>query len=153
MLRRHLRGSPASPASPGLQDKGDLQASRGRRNLVPTFPTRHPVAISAVALVVAGGAITLLPQAHFDQNPLLVRDPTAESVQAFEELLSQGSTSPWSLNAVRPDIASAEALAEKLAKLPAVESAHTVTDFVPRDQGEKLAIDCHAGRDRSWRDD
>ena len=52
-----------------------------------------------------------LPSAHFDQNPLRVRDPSAESVQAFEELLAESRNSPWSLNALRPDLASAEALA------------------------------------------
>ncbi len=127
--------------SVGLREESaGRAASRARVNLVPTFPTRHPVAICVVTLVIAGGALTLLPQAHFDQNPLLVRDPSAESVQAFEELLAQAGTSPWSLNALRPDLESAGALAEELGKLPTVENAHTVTSFVPTNQEEKLEI-------------
>lgn len=122
------------------EESAERAAKRVRRNLVPTFPTRYPGVITVVALVVAGCALTLLPQAHFDQNPLLVRDPSAESVQAFEELLAQSRTSPWSLNAVRPDLESAESLAEALEELPTVDGAHSVTSFVPENQEEKLAI-------------
>ena len=122
------------------EESAGRAANRARMNLVPTFPTRYPAAISVVALVLAGCALTLLPQAHFDQNPLLVRDPSSESVQAFEELLAQSDTSPWNLNAVRPDLKSAEALAKELAKLPTVETALSVTSFVPENQEEKLAI-------------
>jgi hopanoid biosynthesis associated RND transporter like protein HpnN len=122
------------------EGSAERAAIRARANLVPTFPTRHPVAVAVVTVVVAVGAMALLPQAHFDRNPLLVRDPTAESVQAFEELLAEAHTSPWSLNAVRPDLASARALADALEALSTVETARTVTDFVPRDQKEKLDI-------------
>lgn len=122
------------------EESAERAARRARVNLVPGFPMRHPAAVGIVTLVLAGGALTLLPRAHFDQNPLLVRDPSAESVQAFEELLAHARTSPWSLNALRPDLASAEALAQELKRLPAVENAHTVTSFVPTDQEEKLEI-------------
>jgi hypothetical protein len=115
-------------------------ANRARVNLVPSFPTRYPVAIGVVTVVVAFGALTLLPQARFDQNPLLVRDPSAESVQAFEELLAESRTSPWSLNAVQPDLESAEALARQLSQLEVVESAYTVQSYVPSDQAAKLEI-------------
>jgi hopanoid biosynthesis associated RND transporter like protein HpnN len=115
-------------------------AKRARVNLAPTFPTRHPVAIATVTLGLGVGALFLLPQARFDQNPLRVRDPSAESVQAFEELLSEARNSPWSLNALRPDLESGEALAAELSKLPSVESAHTVKSYVPSDQALKLEI-------------
>lgn len=115
-------------------------ARRARVNLVPSFPTRYPGAIAGGALVLTVGALFLLPEAHFERNPLLVRDPSAESVQAFEELLSQSHTSPWSLNAVRPDLASAEKLAADLSRLATVASAYTVQSYVPEDQGEKLEI-------------
>lgn len=122
------------------EDSAERAANRARVSLVPDFPTRHPVAIGVVTLVIAGFALTLLPRVRFEQNPLLVRDPSAESVQAFEELLADARTSPWSLNALRPDLESAESLAEELTRLPTVESAHTVTSFVPDDQEAKLEI-------------
>ena len=115
-------------------------AKRARVSLVPSFPTRHPVAIGAVALALTIASLFLLPEARFERNPLLVRDPSAESVQAFQELLADSRNSPWSLNAVRPDLASAEKLAAELSKLPTVESASTVQSYVPDDQHEKLEI-------------
>ena len=125
----------------GLREETAARAARKARvNLVPTFPTRFPVAVVVVTVLVAAFALTAIPRARFDRNPLLVRDPSAESVQAFEELLAEARTSPWSLNAVRPDLASAEALASRLNELPTVENAHTVSRYVPEAQGEKLEI-------------
>ena len=125
----------------GLREEAAKRAaSRARLNLLPTFPVRHPLVISLTALLLAGTALLLLPRARFDHNPLLVRDPSAESVQAFEELLAEAHTSPWSLDAVRPDLESAEALAAELEALPSVESAYTISHFVPKNQEEKLAI-------------
>jgi hopanoid biosynthesis associated RND transporter like protein HpnN len=115
-------------------------AMRARMSLIPDFPVRHPVAVCTVTGVVALCALALLPSARFDQNPLLVRDPSAESVQAFEELLTEGRTSPWSLNALAPDLESAERLAVTLQALDSVEDANTVEDYVPTNQVEKLAI-------------
>ena len=92
--------------------------------------------VAALALA----ALALIPQVRFDQNPLRVRDPSAESVQTFEELLATATTSPWSLNVVEPDLASAEAIAERLNALPSVERATTVSDYIPEEQDEKISI-------------
>jgi hopanoid biosynthesis associated RND transporter like protein HpnN len=115
-------------------------ATRARVKLIPSFPIRHPLAVCVLTVIVAASAALLIPQIRFDQNPLLVRDPSAESVQTFEELLAQSSTSPWSANALRPDLESAEQLAAELRLLPVVDSAHTVSSYVPTDQREKLSI-------------
>ncbi len=122
------------------EEAAERAAVRARVRLVPSFPMRHPLAVCALTLVVAAGAATLVPQVRFDHNPLLVRDPSAESVQAFEELLAQSPTSPWSLNALRRDLDAGEELAARLRELPVVESARTVKSYVPSDQEEKLAI-------------
>jgi len=104
------------------------------------LPVRYPRAVRLAALVLGVGAIVLLPQARFDHNPLNVRDPSTESVRTFNELLETGGTSPWSLNAVAPDLASAERLAGRLRELPTVERVMTVADFVPANQARKLDI-------------
>jgi len=104
------------------------------------LPVRFPRTVRAVALVLGLGSVLLLPQARFDNNPLNVRDPSSESVQTLRELLEEGARSPWSLNAIAPDLASAEALAAKLRKLDTVDRVVTVSDFVPREQSEKLSI-------------
>ncbi len=127
--------------SVGLREEGAARAARRAQiHLVPGFPARHPVPIVIGAVVVAVAALFVLPEARFDRNPLLVRDPSAASVQAFQELLEESRTSPWSLDAVSDDLASAETLAAELSRLPTVESVRTVKSYVPGDQAEKLEI-------------
>ena len=104
------------------------------------LPLRHPRAIRGTALVMGIGAVMLLPQARFDNNPLNVRDPSSESVRTFNELLEKGASSPWSLNAIAPSLESARLLADRLAALDVVERVVTVSDYVPVDQENKLGI-------------
>jgi hopanoid biosynthesis associated RND transporter like protein HpnN len=104
------------------------------------LPVRHPRGVRASALVLGVGAVFLLPKARFDNNPLNVRDPSSESVRTFNELLEKGGTSPWSINAVAEDVASANMLAEELRKLETVGRVITVTDYIPSDQSLKLDI-------------
>ena len=69
-----------------------------------------------------------------------MRDPGSESVRALSDLLERGTTSPWSLNAMAPDLATAQALADRLRDVPEVGRVITVSDFVAEDQEEKLGI-------------
>ena len=72
------------------------------------------------------GALALLPKARFDENVINMRDPGTESVQAFNDLLSQaGMASPWFINAVATDLESAQRVANRLDRYESV--AHTVT--------------------------
>jgi hopanoid biosynthesis associated RND transporter like protein HpnN len=104
------------------------------------LPVRHPRAVRFAAVALTIGSVLVLPHARFDNNPLNVRDPKSESVRALSDLLDHGATSPWSLNAVSPDLAHAEALAERLRAVPEVGQVVSVTDFVPGDQEAKLGI-------------
>jgi hypothetical protein len=96
--------------------------------------------VRITALVLGLGAIVLLPQARFDNNPLNVRDPSSESVRTFNDLLEKGGTSPWTLDAVAADLPTAQKLAEQLRALPVVDRVITVGDYIPSDQDEKLDI-------------
>ncbi len=104
------------------------------------LPIRHPAVGPTPAAVLLVGAVIVLPEARFDNNPLNVRDPGSESVRTFEDLLARGSISPWTLNALAPDFESAERLAARLRALDVVERAVTVADYVPQDQQQKLDI-------------
>lgn len=106
----------------------------------PPFPIRSPRTVAAAAVVLALSAASLLPSAYFDGNPLNVRDPSAESVQAFRDLLRDGVGSPWNVSVVLDDADAARALANALRELPTVRSAMTIADFVPVHQSEKLAL-------------
>ncbi|RIL05504.1 MAG: hypothetical protein DCC71_10100 [Proteobacteria bacterium] len=93
-----------------------------------------------VAFALALGSLALVPQADFDHNPVNLRDPNTESVQAFEDLLARSSTSPWTVDWIVPDLEAAKALARELDELDVVERTMTLADFVPADQEEKRAV-------------
>merc|ERR1711969_237176 len=103
-------------------------------------PPRHPVPVAALALALAVLGAAALPRLELETNVLAIRDPDAESVRAFEDLLDSDLTTPWYLDLLVPDLAQAEQLAARVAELPTVERALSLTDYVPDDQGEKLAI-------------
>jgi hopanoid biosynthesis associated RND transporter like protein HpnN len=107
---------------------------------IRTLPVRYPRVVWATAMLAAIGAAAVLPEVRFDRDPVKLRDPSAESVQVFHELLERGSMSPWSAHVVVDDAETAALRAEELEALPTVERAVTLHDFVPRDQEVKLAI-------------
>jgi hopanoid biosynthesis associated RND transporter like protein HpnN len=104
------------------------------------LPITYARPIRWVAFALAAAAAVLVPRASFDHNPVNLRDPNTESVQAFEALLARSSTSPWTVDWIVPDLDAAKALAAKLATLPVVEKTLTLADFVPSEQPEKRAI-------------
>ena len=126
-------GAPAYPRIPTAQ----LPTWRERLEHVPV---RHARPICAVTALLALAAVPLLLRTRFDYNPVNLRDPSTESVQAFNDLLARSQNSPWTLDVVAPDLDAARERARRLAELPSVERAITIEDYVPDDQDEKLAI-------------
>jgi hopanoid biosynthesis associated RND transporter like protein HpnN len=114
-------------------------AKRGPSSL-SSWPTRHPRSVSSVALALALVAIFALPEIRFDKSPLGVRDPAADSVQVYEELLAEPGASPWSLNYLASDEAEARRFERSFESLPEVDEARTLWDYVPEAQEEKLEV-------------
>jgi len=104
------------------------------------LPIVYARPIRWAALGVALVSIPLATRVSFDHNPVSLRDPNTESVQAFEDLLARSSTSPWTVDWIVPDLDAATALAAKLDQLPEVEKTLTLASFVPTDQDEKRAV-------------
>jgi uncharacterized protein len=104
------------------------------------LPVRFARPVRWSALVLGIGAALLVPRAHFDHNPIHLRDPDSPAVQAFRDLVARSEVTPWAIDVVMPDLARAEALAERVAALPPVERAITLADFVPEGQDEKRAV-------------
>lgn len=104
------------------------------------WPYAHARAIWIGSALLAVGALLLAPRAYFDYDPINLRDPKAESVSTFRDLLRDPSIPTLTLSTVAPDAASAQALAQRLRALPLVAQAMSLTDFVPRDQDAKLPI-------------
>jgi uncharacterized protein len=103
------------------------------------LPVRHPRLVMACALGFGVASLFALPRVHFDLNPLRVRDPSAESVQTFDDLLEDGMAFPWNIDALTSSPEEAQHLAARLAELPEVDFTVTLGDFVPDHQEEKLA--------------
>jgi len=107
---------------------------------VEHLPVRWARPIRFAAVVVGLASLTLLPRVRFDHNLLRLRDPSTESVAAFEDLLSRPGSTPWTIDVVAPSLSAAQTMAQRLAALPTVERVSTALDFVPKDQEEKREI-------------
>ncbi len=96
------------------------------------------VTLAATFLLIG---VSQIPKAKFDVNVVDMRDPTTESVQTFNDLLSEsGSLSPWFVNSVAEDMGKAEELADQMKALESVSHTLTLQDYVPENQTEKLEI-------------
>lgn len=99
---------------------------------------RHARITAIAALILAGLAALFLPKARFDFDPLNLKDPRTESVATLFELMKDKRTGPYSITILVADRNQALRLAQELKKLPEVESAVTIADYVPKDQEAKL---------------
>jgi hopanoid biosynthesis associated RND transporter like protein HpnN len=81
----------------------------------------------------------VLTQLKFDSNPINLRDPNSESVQAFKELVKSKNDSPFALTALADNLDDAIRLADKFQQLPSVHDTITLASLVAKDQDEKLA--------------
>lgn len=125
---------PPDPARTALTTR-----ATGALGRVLDWPYRYARPIWIVALVLAAGALALAPRARFDYDPLNLRDPNAEAVSTFRELLRDPSVPTLTLSVLAPNQDAAAALAAKLGKLPVAARALALPDFVPAHQSEKLA--------------
>lgn len=123
---------PLKPGGPALHSPaGDL---------IQRYATRYPRAVIGGALVLGLAAAVLVPSAWFDDDPLNLRDSGSESVATLIELLDDARLEPYSASVLADDVAAGERLAQRLEKLPEVESVRTLGDLVPGDQDSKLAV-------------
>jgi hopanoid biosynthesis associated RND transporter like protein HpnN len=101
---------------------------------------RHAGLVIASAGALGIASAFLAPGIRFDSNVVKMRNPSTESVRAFEDLLRDGDRTPWFVDVVAPDLGAADAAARELAELPEVERTATLSDYVPSDQDEKLDL-------------
>ncbi len=105
------------------------------------FVQRNALSIRWVSLAAALAGLALLASLRFDANIVAMRDPSTESVQTFNDLLSDaGNASPWYANSVVSDLDEADRLKLQMRELDVVERSITLSDYVPDDQEEKLEI-------------
>ena len=97
-----------------------------------------------LVLAIAGAAALLsllsLPWLRFDFNPFHLRSPKVESVSTLADLMKDPDRTPNTADIIAPSLEAADALAKRLSALPEVERAMTLTNLIPKDQPEKLAV-------------
>jgi hopanoid biosynthesis associated RND transporter like protein HpnN len=97
--------------------------------------------VTGVAAVIALISLVLLPGLQFNGNPIDLRDPDSESIRALEDLAVDREAPLFNLAVLVPDSTAAEAIADRLAALPTVETVQTVSrTLVPDDQLDKLDL-------------
>ncbi|HSA66195.1 MAG TPA: MMPL family transporter, partial [Methyloceanibacter sp.] len=113
----------------------------GYRRLAPMdrFMARHRMPILVLAAVGVTAGLPLFRYLSFDFNPLNLRSAKVESVATLIELMQDPATTPTAIDVLAPSLGDADALAERLDRLPEVSGTFTLKSFVPDMQDEKLA--------------
>ncbi len=102
---------------------------------------RHAGLLAGLGVALAVAAAFALPQAHFDDDPLNLRDPDSPSVAALLELLDDARVSPYSAQVLSDNLEEDfRDTAARLEALPEVKAAVSLNDFVPAEQDLKLDI-------------
>jgi len=125
-----LLGPPAEPRPVGFAALAPLDASLQRHRIAV-------VALTVLGVLVAAPLLFFLP---FDFNPLHLRSPTVESVATYLELRKDPQLGVNSIEIIEPNLAAADAVAQRLSQLPQVAQATTLSSLVPDDQDEKLSL-------------
>src|SRR5690606_21528989 len=98
---------------------------------------RWELAAGGVADLASEG---LLPMLRIGAYALDLRNPETESMATRADLMADLDRTPNTIEVLAPSLAAADALAERLAALPEVSRAITLSSFIPGDQEEKLAV-------------
>ncbi len=99
---------------------------------------RMGVLVGTLCVVIAG--LPLLHWLRFDFNPMNLRSPKVESVATYLDLRKDPMTAGRTMEALKPSLADADALAKKLETLPEVSRVTTLSSFVPEQQDKKRAL-------------
>ena len=116
-------------------------AAIGFKLLAPVddFLQRHRIAVIAGTFLVVLAGTPLLFHLSFDFNPIDLQNPTSPSVVTYRQLQSEPQTSGNDAEVLAPSLAEADQIAKRLAALPEVSQALTLSNFIPADQDQKIA--------------
>ncbi|MEE8371650.1 MAG: MMPL family transporter, partial [Sphingomonadales bacterium] len=129
---------PALLAMMPLKHSGRLDAARTEPK--PGWIVRHARPVALGGLAAGLFAAFFLGQVRFDEDPIRLKDPNSESVEAYLDLLEDSSSSPYAAQIVTSDAARQAELKTSLKALPEVDRVVSLSSFVPKDQDEKLDL-------------
>lgn len=123
-----------------LRPRGEPEPIGFRRAAVlDRFLLRRRRWVIGGAVLLAIGGLALSSLLRFDFDPLNLQDQNSEAMRTLVSLMKDPTTSPYAAEALAPSPAAAQALAARFARLPEVDSAVTLTSFIPQNQKAKLA--------------
>src|SRR6195952_124104 len=123
-------GPPGEAGSPGFPKLAP----------VDEFLARHLNPVWIGALIVGICALPLLTHLRFDFNPLNLKDPKTESMATLISLKDAPDAAVNDVKVLAPSLEEADKIAARLAKLPEVERATTLSSLIPADQPQKLDL-------------
>jgi len=106
---------------------------------VDDFLQRHRVAVILCTFLGVLAGTPLLFHLSFDFNPIDLQNPTSPSVVTYRQLQSEPQTSGNDAEILAPSLDQADQIAKRLASIPEVSQALTLTNFIPADQEQKIA--------------
>ena len=101
---------------------------------------RRPLYVIPIAAILALVSVFALPRVRFDGDPIHLRDPETESVQALRDLAADGAAPLYDLVALADDSTTAQRWAREVAELREVRRVVTIDSLVPSDQDEKQLV-------------
>ncbi len=104
------------------------------------LPYRYAASIAIITAAAAVASVMVFPGIYFDFNPLNLSNPSADSVKTAKRLFQSPRTAPWSISVLVESLSEATEIANKLKKVPEVDSAVTIADFVPDGQQTKQEL-------------
>jgi uncharacterized protein len=107
---------------------------------VDRFLDRHRTGILWGTLIAVALASPLLLFLRFDFSLLHLRSAAFESVATYVELARDPRTGANAIDLLAPNLAAADATAQRISTLPQVSRAITLNNFIPQDQDAKLKL-------------
>ena len=126
-------------AFPQGMQSGNM-SSRWQAGAALSWLLKAPRFIIAFSLLAVCAAAFSLPNLKFENDPMLLRDPSTESVQTFNDLSADPNTALYSLSVVVDANTDADSLSDKLEQLDSVRHAITLASFEPADIDTQLSL-------------
>ena len=129
------------PAMLALLNPPGEAAAVGFQSLAPldNFLQRHRIAVIAGTILIVLAGTPLLSHLPFDFNPVNLQSPNSPSVVTYRQLQKNPETGGNDAEILAPSIEQADAIAKRLAALPEVSRALTLSNLIPDDQDRKIA--------------